>query len=52
MKTIYLKVKLVVPDDYHMDDPDWTLEDAFDPHSEVHFDGAVQLKSEENEEVS
>ena len=32
MKTITLKVKINVPDDYVLDDEEWLLEDAMDPH--------------------
>lgn len=28
MKTINLKVEIIVPDDYVLDDSDWLLEDA------------------------
>ncbi|MBO7451721.1 MAG: hypothetical protein J6U54_15365 [Clostridiales bacterium] len=32
MKTITLKVKVKVPDDYVLDDEEWLLEDAMDPY--------------------
>lgn len=32
MKIITLKIEIEVPDDYQLDDPNWLLDDVYDPY--------------------
>ena len=38
MKTIKLQVTIEVPDNYQMDEPIWTLEDAINGSSDIEMD--------------
>lgn len=37
MKTIKLQVTIEVPDNYRMDEPEWTLEDAMNSYTDVNI---------------
>lgn len=45
MKTIKLLVELKVPDNYQIDEPIWTIEDAIDSYTDVKITNATIVKS-------
>lgn len=44
MKTIKLQVTIEVPDNYQMDEPEWTLENAMSINHEEHIVNIVSIK--------
>lgn len=45
MKTIKLQVTIEVPDNYQMDKPEWTLENAVSANNEEHIVGVASIDS-------
>lgn len=45
MKTIKLLVELNVPDNYQIDEPEWTLEDAMNSYTDVKITNVTIVKS-------
>ena len=45
MKTIKLMVELEVPDNYQIDEPIWTIEEAMNSYTDVNIANATIIKS-------
>lgn len=45
MKTIKLLVEIEVPDNYQMDEPEWTLEDSMNSYKDVNIINVTTVKS-------
>ena len=45
MKTIKLMVELEVPDNYQIDEPIWTIEEAMNSYTDVNITNATIIKS-------
>ena len=45
MKIIKLLVEIEVPDNYQIDEPEWTLEDAMNSYTDVKVINVTSIKS-------